>query len=643
MKIIDLLSKDAVLLNSAVGSKAEAIDNAIRLMEGNGNITDPEKYRRAVLAREASGTTGIGEGIAIPHAKTDAVSRPGLSAQVVPAGVDFEALDGQPVHLIFLIAAPDSEDNIHLDVLARLSALLVDEGFREQLIAAESPESFLELIDKAETARMEKLAAKAAAKSAKAAAAKAQAAQEERPLVLAVTACPTGIAHTYMAAENLENAAREMGVDIKVETNGSGGVKNKLTPQEIARCAGVIIAADKQVETARFEGRQLLATKVADGISRPKELIQTILDKKAPTYSPGGHEAASPAPDGEGESVGRRVYKDLMNGVSHMLPFVVGGGILTALAFLLDGANAGTAIFGNGTPAADFCKTVGGLAFDMMFPILAGFIAMSIGDRPALMVGLVGGLIAKGGGSGFFGALIAGFAGGWLIVGLRRLFDRLPKALEGTKPVLLYPFFGLIIMGAGMTFLVNPPVAAFNQGLYAMLDSMGGVSKVLLGLTLGGMMSIDFGGPLNKAAYVFGTASIATGQTQIMAAVMAGGMVPPLAIALATTFFRSRFTRRECQTSVTNYIMGASFITEGAIPFAASDPLRVIPACAVGSALAGGLSMFFGCGSMAPHGGLFVLGIIENPLMYLLSVAAGSIVGMLLLALLKRPLPEDAR
>ncbi|GAA6491703.1 PTS fructose transporter subunit IIABC [Candidatus Bariatricus faecipullorum] len=645
MKITDLLKKQSIELHGAVKTKTEAIETMVSLMEKGGNLKDTETYRKTVFAREEEGTTGIGEGIAIPHGKTSAVASPGLAAMVVPEGVDYDSLDGEPVHLIFLIAAPNTKDNVHLEVLSRLSMLLMDEDFRQNLLHAATVEEFLGYVDAAEKAKFPE-------ESGQEEQTRDTAENQKRYQILAVTACPTGIAHTYMAAEGLENKAKEMGVTIKVETNGSGGNKNVLTAEEIAACDCIIIAADKEVAMARFDGKPLISTKVSDGISKPGELIEKALSGTVPVYH---------SKDGDGqevsvteESLGRKVYKSLMNGVSHMLPFVIGGGILIALSYLCDGANAGTDVFGTGTALARFFNLIGNAAFGMMFPFLAGYIAMAIGDRPALMPGIVGGLLARAGtsvtlpeeswiSSGFFGALIAGFAAGLIMLGLKKLLEKLPKALEGTKPVLLYPFLGILIMGLLMIFVVNPPVGAFNTWLNDSLAGMGESSKVLLGAVLGGMMSIDFGGPFNKAAYVFGTASIAGGQFDIMAAVMVGGMVPPVAIALATTFFGSRFTKSEKQTTVTNYIMGLSFITEGAIPFAASDPLRIIPPCVAGSAVAGALSMLFGCGSRAPHGGIFVIGIIDRPLFFLGALAAGALVGMAGIVLLKKPLPEEKR
>lgn len=634
MKITDLLKQESIKLKGQPASKQETIEMMTELMEKSGNLNDAEVYKQTVFAREEEGTTGIGEGIAIPHGKTDAVTAPGLAAMVIPEGVDYDSLDGEPVFLVFLIAAPNTEDNVHLEVLSRLSMLLMDEDFRRKLINSQSVEEFLGYVDAAEK---EKFPEEAEEKLK---------VHENKPYqILAVTACPTGIAHTYMAAEGLENKAKEMGYTIKVETNGSGGAKNVLTQEEIAVCDCIIIAADKDVSMARFDGKPVLSTKVSDGISKAGQLIERAMSGDIPIYH-------AKEGDSDGESIveegfGRKIYKSLMNGVSHMLPFVIGGGILIALSFLFDGENAGTDVFGHGTPLANFFNTVGNVSFGMMFPILAGYIAMAIGDRPALMPGIVGGLLAKAGTSlfiaeeawipsGFFGALIAGFAAGYLMLGLKKLFSGLPKALEGTKPVLLYPFFGILLIGAFMVFIVNPPVGAFNAWLNDLLAGMGESSKILLGAVLGGMMSIDFGGPFNKAAYVFGTASIASGQFDIMAAVMIGGMVPPIAIALATTFFKGRFTKSEQQTTITNYIMGLSFITEGAIPFAASDPLRIIPPCIVGSAVSGALSMAFGCGSRAPHGGIFVIGIIDHPLQYFIALVIGSVVAMIGIVLLKK-------
>ncbi|PLT88384.1 fructose-specific PTS transporter subunit EIIC [Mediterraneibacter gnavus] len=639
MKITDLLKRESVELSGTPESKGQAIDQMVELMAKGGNISDLQRYKEGVLKREEEGTTGIGEGIAIPHAKTDAVSVPGLAAMLVPQGVDYDALDGQPVHMIFLIAAPNTEDNVHLEVLSRLSMLLMDDEFRTNLLDAADVTEFLAYIDEVERKKFPEEYGEEKQE---------QNQPEEGYRVLAVTACPTGIAHTYMAAESLENKAKEMGISIKVETNGSGGAKNVLTPEEIEQCECIIIAADKEVDMPRFDGKPVITTKVANGIHKAEELLTEATSGKVAVYHNASKESGSGF-GGEEENLGRKIYKALMNGVSHMLPFVIGGGILIAMAFLFDGAHAGTAEFGMGNPFSRFLKQVGDISFGMMFPILAGYIAMAIADRPALMPGIVGGLLAKSGmtmaveetgwvSSGFFGALIAGFAAGLIMLGLKKILEKLPKALEGTKPMLLYPFLGIAAMGALMVFVVNPPVGAFNEWLNQVLASMGESSRVLLGAVLGGMMAIDFGGPFNKAAYVFGTASIASGQFGIMAAVMAGGMVPPIGIALATLFFKNRFTKSEQQTVATNFIMGLSFITEGAIPFAASDPLRIIPPCIAGSAVAGALSMLFGCGSRAPHGGIFVIGIIDNPLLFLAAVAAGSVVAMLGIVLLKKPL-----
>lgn len=631
MKIVDLLKVESIDLKAKPQNKAAALEHLITLMERGGNIADKEEYKACVLRREEEGSTGIGEGIAIPHAKTSAVKAPGLAAMLVQDGVDFDSLDGEPAKLFFLIAAPDTEDNVHLDVLSHLSMLLMNDDFRSELLKAGSAKEFLSVIDKYENEKFEDED-------------EAAAPQAQRK-VLAVTACPTGIAHTYMAAEALQEMAGKLGVAMKVETNGSGGVKNKLTAKEIEEAEGIIVAADKNVPVERFAGKPVIFVKVADGINKPKELIEEILSGKVPAYAgKGGSEAEGEAADAK-ESLGRQIYKHLMNGVSHMLPFVIGGGILIALAFMFDMEFAGTAKFGSGTPLAAFFKNIGGLAFSMMMPILAGYIAMSIGERPALMLGIVGGFLAASGGSGFFGALFAGFLGGYLIIALRKALSVLPDSLEGLKPILLYPVLGLLIMGVLMTYVINPPTAAFNQWLAGALAGMSTTSKVLLGFVLGGMMSIDFGGPLNKAAYVFGTASLAAADgsavsSEIMAAVMIGGMVPPVAIALSTLLFSDKFTAKERQSGLTNFIMGLSFITEGAIPFAASDPLRVIPTCALGSAMAGALSMAFGCSVPAPHGGVFVFGVVQNWPMYFVALAAGSVVAAVLMGFVKKSVKE---
>ena len=631
MKIVDLLKVESIDLKAKPQDKAAALEHLITLMERGGNIADKEEYKACVLRREEEGSTGIGEGIAIPHAKTSAVKAPGLAAMLVQDGVDFDSLDGEPAKLFFLIAAPDTEDNVHLDVLSHLSMLLMNDDFRSELLKAGSAKEFLSVIDKYENEKFEDED-------------EAAAPQAQRK-VLAVTACPTGIAHTYMAAEALQEMAGKLGVAMKVETNGSGGVKNKLTAKEIEEAEGIIVAADKNVPVERFAGKPVIFVKVADGINKPKELIEEILSGKVPAYAgKGGSEAEGEATEAK-ESLGRQIYKHLMNGVSHMLPFVIGGGILIALAFMFDMEFAGTAKFGSGTPLAAFFKNIGGLAFSMMMPILAGYIAMSIGERPALMLGIVGGFLAASGGSGFFGALFAGFLGGYLILALRKVLGVLPDSLEGLKPILLYPVLGLLIMGVLMTYVINPPTAAFNQWLAGALASMSTTSKILMGFVLGGMMSIDFGGPLNKAAYVFGTASLAAADgsavsSEIMAAVMIGGMVPPVAIALSTLLFSDKFTAKERQSGLTNFIMGLSFITEGAIPFAASDPLRVIPTCALGSAMAGALSMAFGCSVPAPHGGVFVFGVVQNWPMYFVALAAGSVVAAVLMGFVKKSVKE---
>ena len=615
MRITELLQDATIDLGVKVNSKEEAIDHLVDLMVKGGNITDREEYKKGILAREANGTTGIGGGIAIPHSKNKAVTKAGLASMTVPDGVDYEAMDGEPSDVFFMIAAPAEGSDVHLEALSRLSVILMDPVFKDSLLKATSKEEYLALIDKKETEKFPEEAAKEEEKPA---------VQEEKAddgtiRVLAVTACPTGIAHTFMAAESLENKAKEMGITLKAETNGSGGAKNVLTKEEIENCDGIIVAADKNVEMARFDGKQVLQTKVADGINKPEELIQTILDKKAPTYHHSG--AAAQEDSAEGESVGRQIYKHLMNGVSHMLPFVIGGGILIALAFLVDNQAINPANFGKNTPLAALLKTIGEQAFGFMLPILAGFIAMSIADRPGLA---------------------AGFVGGYIMVLLRKLFDKLPSALEGLKPILLFPVCGILVMGVVM-IAVNPVVGAINTGLNNFLSSMSGTSSILLGAVLGAMMSIDMGGPFNKAAYVFGTAQLTVAnagpeQYAIMAAVMAGGMVPPLAIALCTTFFKNRFTENERKSGVVNYIMGLSFITEGAIPFAAGDPIHILPPCIVGSAVAGALSMAFKCGLPAPHGGIFVIGVITNPVQYLISVAVGAVIGMIVMSFTKKPL-----
>lgn len=629
MKICDLLKNVSINVHAQATNKDEAIQQLVELMDQQGNLSDVEIYKKGIYAREALSTTGIGEGIAIPHAQSEAVTRPGLSAMVVKEGVDYASLDGQLAHLFFMIAVPQTGGSEHLEILAMLSTMLMDTTFKNALMEASSNEEFLALINEKEANQKAKEEEKA---------------QQQKMFqgtyrLLAVTACPTGIAHTYMAAEALEEKAKEMGITIKVETDGSGGTKNAPTIKEIAECEAIIVAADKNIDMARFDGKPVIQVKVADGINKAEQLIKEAINGNAPIYhAEKGGQALQEAVSNE--SLGRQIYKHLMNGVSHMLPFVIGGGILIALAFLFDDYTIDPSNFGKNTELASFFKTAGDMAFGFMLPVLSGYIAMSIADRPGLAVGFVGGAMASSGNSGFLGALVAGFAAGYLIKGLRKVFDYLPDAFEGLKPVLLYPFFGILLMALLMVFIINPPVAAINEGLTNVLNSMGGSSKVFLGLVLGAMMAVDMGGPINKAAYVFGTASIANGNYDIMAAVMIGGMVPPLAIALATLFFKNRFTKKEQQTTLTNVIMGFSFITEGAIPFAASDPLHIIPGCVVGAGTAGALSMLFGCTLMAPHGGIFVIGVISNPLGYLASLIIGAVVGMAILVVLKKPLKQ---
>lgn len=640
MKIRDLLAVESIDLNGKVTGKNETLDAMVALMAKSGKINDVEKYRKGVYAREEEGTTGIGEGIAIPHCKSDAVSKPGLAAMVIKDGVDFDALDGGKVSLIFLIAAPNTEDNVHLDVLSKLSVLLMDENFTSGLRNAKTVEEFLSVIDQAE-------AEKDAEEEKKNSADTKEAAEEKTTgngkLILAVTGCPNGIAHTYMAAENIEKKAKELGCRVKVETRGSGGAKNVLTKAEIAEAACIIVAADTQVPMDRFAGRPVIQCKVSDGISKAEELLDRALNGNVPLYQAKGSGQAADSEE-ESDSVGHRIYKHLMNGVSHMLPFVIGGGILIAIAFLIDGFAVDLnslpfderSNFGTITPMAAMFKSIGGVAFGFMLPILAGFIAMSIADRPGLAVGFVGGAIAANGTSGFLGALVAGFVAGYLVRLLKKLFEKLPEGLEGVKPMLLYPVIGIFLIGVIMTYIVEPPIGALNVMINNGLNSMNGAKAILLGALLGGMMSVDMGGPVNKAAYVFGTASIAAGNYNIMAAVMVGGMVPPLAIALATMFFKNKFTEEERKAGPTNIVMGLSFISEGAIPFAASDPLRVLPSCIIGSAVAGALSMAFNCTLMAPHGGIFVFLTVGHPLLYLISLAVGSVVGCVILGLLKK-------
>ena len=642
MTIRDLLAAESINLNGTPAGKTEALNQCIDLMAKSGKIADVEKYRKGVFAREEEGTTGIGMGIAIPHCKSDAVTKAGLAAMVVKDGVDFESLDGTPAKIIFLIAAPNTEDNVHLQVLSKLSVMLMDEQFTNSLINAGSVDEFLNIIDSAEKAKDEKEAAKEAKEK------EPVEVKKDDVFIVAVTACPTGIAHTYMAAEAIEKKAKELGYQVKVETRGSAGAKNVLTDDEIAKATGVIVACDTNVPTDRFDGKKVIECQVSDGINKTEELVKRIAAGDAPVFKASGKKEASHSSIGGKESIGHQIYKHLMNGVSHMLPFVVGGGILIAIAFLIDGFSVDLtslpadqrANFGTITQGAALFKGIGGTAFGFMLPILAGFIAMSIADRPGLAVGFVGGSIAANGTSGFLGALVAGFVAGYIVNLLKKIFSKLPESLDGVKPVLLYPLLGIFLIGVIMQFVVEPPIGALNTAINNGLNGLNGASAVVLGVLLGGMMAIDMGGPVNKAAYVFGTASIAAGNYNIMAAVMIGGMVPPLAIALATIFFKNKFTAEERKAGPTNFIMGLSFITEGAIPFAASDPLHVLPACAVGSAVAGGLSMAFGCTLMAPHGGIFVVPTIENPLMYLVALVIGSFIACGLLGLLKKKVSE---
>ncbi|MDO5402994.1 MAG: fructose-specific PTS transporter subunit EIIC [Eubacteriales bacterium] len=640
MKITDLLDVRSIALNSKAADKTDVLNKMVDLMVKSGKINNREKYLKGVFAREEESTTGVGEGIAIPHCKSDAVDRPGLAAMVVPDGVDFDSLDGEPVNLIFLIAAPNTEDNVHLDVLGKLSMLLMNEEFTKELKNAETVEEFLKVIDYAESRRDEEKAEKES---------KTQISPAKRIKILAVTGCPTGIAHTYMAQEALEKQAAAMGVDIKVETRGSGGAKNVLTDEEIAEADGIIVAADTKVPMDRFAGKLLIETSVSEGIGKPEKLINRIIDKDASVYKASGKEEKASSSK-EKSSVGHQLYKHLMNGVSHMLPFVVGGGILIAIAFLLDDYTINPAGFGTNTPVAAWFKTIGGYAFSFMLPVLAGYIAMSIADRPGLVVGFVGGYIATVGStfadpmakatvpSGFLGALLAGFAAGYIVLALEKICDKLPKALDGIKPVLIYPLAGTLLIGVLMC-AVDPAMGMLNTGMTNLLNSMGSSSKILLGCVVGAMMSIDMGGPFNKAAYVFGTGMLAQqseGGFMIMAAVMIGGMIPPFAIAIATLLFKNKFTADERKSGPVNFIMGLCFISEGAIPYAAADPIRVIPSCMAGSAVAGGLSMAFGCTLRAPHGGIFVFPTIGNVAGYIAAFLIGSVVSAVLLGILKK-------
>ena len=633
LHINDLLKPESIALGAkAPASKEAAIRLLADYMEKGGNLNDKEQYVKDVLAREASGTTGLGDGIATPHAKSDGVKAAGLAAMTVPAGMDFAAMDGNPSRLFFMIAAPNGANDEHLAILSKLATMIMDPDFKEALIAAKSVDEFRKLIDDKENDRFVAPDADAAAEETKPAADHIQ--------ILAVTACPTGIAHTFMAAESIEQHAKKRGLTVKVETNGSAGVKNVLTPEEIAAADGIIVAADKNVAMSRFDGHRVVITKVADGINKADELIDRALSGSAPVYRASGTDTAEGADAAENESLARQIYKHLMNGVSHMLPFVVGGGILIALAFLFDDYSINPSKFGSNTPLAKFFMDVGGASFGFMLPVLAGFIGMSIADRPGLAVGFVGGALAGQTGTGFLGALLAGFVGGYAVNALKKVFAGLPASLDGIKPILLYPFFGILIMGLISLFIIAPPVSAINNWMIETLGGMDPSARVLMGLIVGGMMAVDMGGPINKAAYVTGTGLLASGEYHVMAAVMAGGMVPPLAIALATTLFKNRFTESQRKAGITNYVMGLSFITEGAIPFAAADPVRVIPSMVVGSALAGALTMFFDCTLRAPHGGIFVVPTIGNPLMYLVSILIGAVVGAVILSLLKKPIKE---
>ena len=634
MRITDLLDKNSISLNAAPADKKETLDLAVELMAKSGKLSDVEKYREQVYAREEESTTGIGEGIAIPHGKCDAVKAPGLAAMVIKNGVEYESLDGEPVTLLFLIAAPNTKDNVHLDVLSKLSVMLMDENFTTSLRNAKSVDEFLQIID----------AADESAKSIDDRLSDTGITTEENKGVklLAVTSCPTGIAHTYMAAEALEKAAKAAGCQIKIETRGSAGAKNVLTAEEIEAADCIIVAADAKVPMDRFNGKKVISCQVSDGIGKAEQLVEQAVNGNVEVFH-GENGEAKAAVTGK-ESAAHKIYTQLMNGVSHMLPFVVGGGILIAIAFLIDGLsidiNALPADqrgnFGTITPVAAMFKNIGGVAFGLMLPVLAGFIGMAIGDRPALALGFVGGMMAANGKSGFLGALVAGFLAGYLILGLRKICDKLPDAIEKLAPVLIYPVVGILIMGLAMNFVVEPIMGGINTGLNNFLSGMGDSSRIVLGLILGGMMAIDMGGPFNKAAYVFGTAAITAGNYDIMAAVMIGGMTPPCAIALATLLFKNKFTKEERDAGPTNFIMGLAFITEGAIPFAASDPLHVLPSCIIGSALAGALSMAFHCTLMAPHGGIFVFPVVGNAVMYLVALVAGTVVSALLLGVLKK-------
>ena len=640
MRVTDLLKNASIDLGASVKDKKDAISHLVDLMDKGGNLKNKEQYKKDVFAREASGTTGLGDGIATPHAKSSGVKAPGLAAMTIPDGIDFESMDGNPARLFFAIAAPDGGNDEHLMILSKLATMVMDPDFKEALIKATTKEEFLKIIDDKEDGKFQ------APESANA----APVATADHIQILAVTACPTGIAHTFMAAESLEQHAKKRGISIKVETNGSGGAKNVLTADEIAKADGIIVAADKNVAMARFDGKHVVITKVADGINKADELIDKALGGKAPIYHAKAGEQAGDAGGGvENESIGRQVYKHLMNGVSHMLPFVIGGGILIAISFLIDGASVDLnslpaeerGKFGSITPAAATFMGIGGASFGFMLPVLAGFISMSIADRPGLAAGFVGGALSASNGSGFLGALLAGFIAGFAVNWLKKALNVLPPSLEGTKPILFYPLLGVLIIGLICNFVIGPPVSGINEALKNTLGGMDPSAKLVMGAVIGGMMAIDMGGPLNKAAYVTGVGLLADGNYYVIAAAMAGGMVPPIAIALSTMFFKNKFTKNEQKTAPTNIIMGLSFITEGAIPFAAGDPLHVIPACAVGSAIAGALVMMFDCTLMAPHGGIFVVPTIGNPMMYLVSIIVGSVVGCVILGLIRKPRPQD--
>ena len=642
MRVTDLLKKASIELGAHVKDKPDAIKHLVDLMEKGGNLKDKAQYLKDVQAREASGTTGLGDGIATPHAKSAGVKEAGLAAMTIPEGIDFQSMDGNPARLFFAIAAPDGSNDEHLMILSKLATMVMDPDFKEALIAAKTKEEFLQIIDDKEDGKFQAPASAATA---------AAAPTKDYIQILAVTACPTGIAHTFMAAESLEQHAKKRGITIKVETNGSGGAKNVLTADEIAKADGIIVAADKNVAMARFDGKKVVITKVADGINKADELIDRALDGSAPVYHAKAGESAgdSGGGGGENESVGRQVYKHLMNGVSHMLPFVIGGGILIAISFLIDGASVDLnslpaderGKFGNITPLAHVFNAIGGASFGFMLPVLAGFISMSIADRPGLAAGFVGGALSAANGSGFLGALLAGFIAGFLVNFLKKVLSGLPASLEGTKPILFYPLLGVLGIGLICNFVIGPPVAGINEALKNTLGGMDPSAKLIMGAVIGGMMAIDMGGPLNKAAYVTGVGLLADGNYYVIAAAMAGGMVPPLAIALATIFFKSKFTKQEQSTAPTNVVMGFSFITEGAIPFAAGDPLHVIPACAIGSAIAGALVMMFDCTLMAPHGGIFVVPTIGNPGGYLIAIAVGAVVGGAILGIIRKPRPQE--